>query len=148
MTTTAKRAKKTDIEQEFLKDALKYYEEALKSGIQLQEDTLKLWKDILSRVSSPEDLHKKLDEVVDELLPKSRESAKDIVALFQENAKHCSELMSKSLAVCSSTNFTDSQNRFQDLVETSLAAMRSNVHALVDANAKTVKAWDGVFIRY
>lgn len=145
MTTTAKRAKNTDANQEVFKDALKYYEEALKSGIQLQEDTLKLWKDVLAKVSSPDDLRKKLEEVVDELLPKSRERAEDMVALFQDNAKHCTDLMSKTFNVYTAPSFAEGQNRFQDLIETSLAAMRSNVHAVVDANAKTVKAWDGLF---
>lgn len=145
MTTTTKRAKKADTEQEVLNDALKYYEEALKSGIQLQEDTLKLWKDVLDKVSSPEDLRKKLEEVVDDLLPKSQERAKDMLALFQDNAKHCTDLMGKTLNVYTATNFADSQNRFQDLIETSLAAMRTNVHAIIDVNAKTVKPWDGLF---
>lgn len=145
MTTTTKNAKKTDTNQDVLKDALKYYEVALKSGIQLQEDTLKLWKDVLNRVGSPEDLHKKLEEVVDELLPRSRERAEDMIALFQENATRCSELMAKTINVYAAPTFSESQSRFQDLIENSLTALRSNVHAVVDANAKTVKAWDGLF---
>lgn len=147
MTTTAKSAKTAAPESsnEMIQDALKFYEEALKSGIQIQEDLLKIWKEVLDQVGSPEDLRKKLEQLMHEALPKSRERMNDVVALFQQNASQCTDIFSKTVSVYQSGSIPEGQARLHELVETSLGALRNNVHAVVDANTKFMKTWDGIF---
>jgi hypothetical protein len=41
--------------EEFFHEAMRSYEKALKSGIQLQEESVNLWKDLLSKLGSPEE---------------------------------------------------------------------------------------------
>ena len=41
---------------ELFHEAMRSYEKALKSGIQLQEESVNLWKDLLTRLGSPEEL--------------------------------------------------------------------------------------------
>jgi hypothetical protein len=147
--TTHKNAKATatDTSNEAIQDALKFYEEALKSGIQLQEDSLKLWKDVLNQVGSPEDLKKKLEELMHEALPKSKERMEDTVSLFQKNAAQCTELFGKTLNVYQSGSLAEGQTRLQDLVESSLSALRGNVNALVETNTQIMTGWDSVFTK-
>lgn len=147
MTTAAKSNKTaaTEPSDEMIQGALKFYEEALKSGIQLQEDALKLWKEVLDQVGSPEDLRKKLEQLMKEGLPKSRERMDDVVALFQQNADQCTDIFSKTLNVYHAGSIPEGQARLHELVETSLGVLRSNVHAVVDANTKVMKTWDGIF---
>ena len=38
---------------EFFQEVMRSYEHALKSGIQLQEESVNLWKDLLCKVGSP-----------------------------------------------------------------------------------------------
>ena len=42
-------------------DAMGNYEKALKSGIQLQEESVNLWKDLLTKLGSPEEFQAKLE---------------------------------------------------------------------------------------
>ncbi|EDY84999.1 hypothetical protein VDG1235_4633 [Verrucomicrobiia bacterium DG1235] len=149
MTTTTKNAKTTatDTTNEAIQDALKFYEEALKSGIQLQEDSLKLWKDVLDQVSSPDDLKNKLEELVHNVLPQNKKCMEDVVSLFQKNSAQCTDLFSKALNVYQAGSITEGQTRLQDLVETSLSALHSNVNSLVETNTQVMKSWDSIFAR-
>jgi hypothetical protein len=56
----------------FFHEAMRSYEKALKSGIQLQEESVNLWKDLLTRLGSPEELHAKLEAMTAETFPKAR----------------------------------------------------------------------------
>jgi len=38
---------------ELYHEAMRSYEKALKSGIQLQEESVNLWKDVLTKLASP-----------------------------------------------------------------------------------------------
>ena len=40
---------------ELFHEAMRSYEKALKSGIQLQEESVNLWKDLLTKLGSPEE---------------------------------------------------------------------------------------------
>jgi hypothetical protein len=44
---------------EVFHEAMRSYEKALKSGIQLQEESVNLWKDLLTKLGSPEELQAK-----------------------------------------------------------------------------------------
>ena len=48
---------------EVFHDAMRNYEAALKSGIQLQEESVNLWKDLLSKLGSPEEFQAKLESM-------------------------------------------------------------------------------------
>ncbi len=145
--TATKSAEKnaTGTAKDALQDALKFYEDALKSGIQLQEESIKLWKDVLSQVGSPEELKAKLESMAKDILPKNTAKVEDIAKVFQDNAQQCTEILSKAIGVCQSSSLTEGQNRMQELVETSLGALRSNVSSVVDTNAQIMKAWEGIF---
>jgi len=45
---------------EVFHDAMRSYEKALKSGIQLQEESVNLWKDLLTKLGSAEEFQAKL----------------------------------------------------------------------------------------
>ena len=141
MTTKPATAEST---QEVFKEALKFYEDALKSGIELQEESLKTWKDLLNQVGSPEDLKKKLEALTKDVFPKNSARIEDISKVFQENAKQCTDLFSKTVGVYQSSSLNEGQDRIQDLMESSLTAMRSNVHSVVDTNSQVMKIWNNL----
>ena len=53
-------------------DAMRSCETALKSGIQLQEESVNLWKDLLTKVGSPEEFQAKLESMTADAFPKAR----------------------------------------------------------------------------
>ena len=55
-----------------VEDAMRSCETALKSGIQLQEESVNLWKDLLTKVGSPEEFQAKLESMRADAFPKAR----------------------------------------------------------------------------
>jgi hypothetical protein len=58
---------------ELFHEAMRGYEKALKSGIQLQEESVNLWKELLTKLGSPGELQAKLDSMRADVFPKARE---------------------------------------------------------------------------
>src|SRR6202048_343041 len=53
-------------------EAMRSYEKALKSGIQLQEESVNLWKDLLTKLGYPEEFQAKLEAMTADVFPKAR----------------------------------------------------------------------------
>ena len=144
---TTKKTGKTaaaDSAQDLMKDAIKLYEKALKNGIQLQEESLQLWKDMLAKVGAPEDFQKKIEELTGGVFPDAQKKMDEILKVFQANTEQSLELYKKGIAICQADSWEDGQAKVQDLMESSLAAMRTNVHTMLDTNSKMVAAWTDV----
>jgi len=141
--TTKKTATTTaaDSAQDLFKDAIKLYEEALKNGIQLQEESLQLWKDMLAQVGTPDELQKKIDKMTGGVFPESRKKMEEILKVFQDNTSQSMDLFNKAMGVCQASSWEDGQGRVQDLMESSMAAMRTNVHTILDTNTKMMASW-------
>src|SRR6516164_7044174 len=134
--------------EEVFHEAMRSYEKALKAGIQLQEESVNLWRDVLSKLSSPEELQAKLESMTVEAFPKSRERVEDFAETFNRTSKQTIDLFGKTLSVYHATAVTDAQRRVQDLVESSLGALRVNVHSALNTNAKIVASWKEIVDRF
>jgi hypothetical protein len=78
---SATQTKKTapDAFTEVFHDAMRNYEAALKSGIQLQEESVNLWKDLLTKLGSPEELQAKLKSMRTDAFPQARRHMEECV---------------------------------------------------------------------
>ncbi len=142
MTTKTREKPAADTPKKAVQDALKFFEDALKSGIQLQEESIKLWKDVLETAGSPEELRKKLESLTKDSLPLSKDRLEGIIRVFQDSARQCTDLFTKTVSLYQVSSPSEGQERLQDLVESSLSALRCNVHAIVDMNSQITKSWE------
>ena len=133
---------------EVFHEASRSYEKALKSGIQLQEESVKLWKDLLTQLGSPEELQAKLESMTADAFPKARKRMEEFVDTFNHTSNQTIDLFEKTLGVYQATSVTDAQRRMQDLVESSLNAMRVNVHSALNTNAKIIASWKELVDRF
>ena len=145
-TTPTKEATKatkatSETMDEVFHEAMRSYEKALKSGIQLQEESVKLWKDLLTKLGSPEELQAKLESMATDAFPKARERMEEFVETFNRTSHQTIDLFEKTLGVYQATSVTDAQRRLQDLIESSLSALRINVHTALNTNAKIIASW-------
>lgn len=122
-------------------EALKSYEKALKTGIQLQEESVKLWKDVVSQVGSPQEFQKKLETMADSVFPLARKQMEEFFETFVKSSNQSAELFTKALSVYQTASITESQNRMQDLVKSSLGAFRKNVDSVMATNMKLINSW-------
>jgi ribosomal 50S subunit-associated protein YjgA (DUF615 family) len=134
--------------EEVFHEAMRSYEKALKAGIQLQEESVKLWKDVLAKLGSPEELHEKLESMKEEAFPKARERMEEFVETFNRTSNQTLDLFGKTLGVYQATSVTDAQRRMQDLIESSLTTLRVNVHSALNTNAKIIASWKELADRF
>jgi ribosomal 50S subunit-associated protein YjgA (DUF615 family) len=133
---------------EIFHEAMRSYEKALKSGIQLQEESVNLWKDLLTKLGSPQELQAKLEAMTTDAFPKARKRMEEFVETFNRTSNQTIDLFEKTLGVYQATSVTDAQRRVQDLIESSLAAMRVNVHSALNTNAKIIADWKELVDRF
>jgi hypothetical protein len=126
---------------EVFHEALRCYEKALKSGIQLQEESVNLWKEVLTKLGSPEELQAKLESLTAAAFPQARKRMEELVETFNRTSNQTVDLFEKTLGVYQATSVTDAQRRVQDLIESSLTALRVNVHSALNTNAKIITSW-------
>ena len=126
---------------ELFHEAMRSYEKALKSGIQLQEESVNLWKELLTKLGSPEEFQAKLESMTADAFPKARKRMEEFVETFNRTSNQTIDLFEKTLGVYQATSVPDAQRRVQDLIESSLSALRVNVHSALNTNAKIIASW-------
>ncbi len=139
---------RSDSIDELFHEAMRSYEKALKSGIQLQEESVNLWKDLLTKLASPEDLQAKIESMTADAFPKARKRMEEFVETFNRTSNQTIDLFEKTLGVYQATSVTDAQRRVQDLIESSLTTLRVNVHSALNKNAKIIASWKELVDRF
>jgi hypothetical protein len=145
--TAATAATAATIDEVF-HEAMRSYEKALKSGIQLQAESVNLWKDLLTKLGSPEEFQAKLESMTADAFPKARKNMQEFIETFNRTSNQTIDLCEKTLGVYQATSVTDAQRRVQDLIESSLNALRVNVHSALNTNAKIVASWKELVDRF
>jgi len=149
-TTDSNKAKAATLQttNEFFQEALRSYETALKSGIQLQEESANLWKELLTKLGSPEEFQAKFESMTAYVLPEARERLEEFVETFNRTSNQTIDLIEQTFGVYQATSPTDAQRRLQDLIESSLTALRVNVHSALNTNAKIIASWKALADRF
>jgi ribosomal 50S subunit-associated protein YjgA (DUF615 family) len=129
-------------------EAMRSYEKALKSGIQLQEESVNLWKELLTKLGSPEELQAKLESMTAGAFPQARKRMEEFVETFNRTSNQTIDLFEKTVGVYQATSVTEAQKRIHDLIETSLSSLRVNVHSALNTNAKIIASWKELVDRF
>ena len=133
---------------ELFHEAMRSYEKALKSGIQLQEESANLWKELLTELGSPEEFQAKLESMREDAFPQARKRMEEFVETFNRTSNQTIDLFEKTLGVYQATSVPDAQRRVQDLVESSLSVLRANVYSAMNTNAKIIADWKELVDRF
>src|SRR5208282_1041612 len=81
----ASAAMSTTIDELFHK-AMRSYEKALKSGTQLQEESVNLWKDLLTMLGSTEEFQAKLASMTADAFRQARKRMEEFVETFNRTS--------------------------------------------------------------
>jgi hypothetical protein len=133
---------------EVFHEAMRSYEKALKSGIQLQEESANLWKDLLTKLGSPAEFQAKIEAMSADVFPQARKRMEEFVETFNRTSNQTIDLFEKTLGVYQATSVPDAQRRVQDLIESSLTTLRVNVHSALNTNAKIIASWKELADRF
>jgi hypothetical protein len=133
---------------ELFHEAMSSYEKALKSGIQVQEESVNLWKDLLTKLGSPEEFQAKLESMRADAFPKARERMEEFVETFNRMSNQTIDLVEKTLSVYQAASVPEAQRRMQDLIEGSLTALRTNIQSALNTDAKIITDWKELLDRF
>src|SRR5271165_3338770 len=92
---------------EVFHEAMRSYEKALKSGIQLQEESVNLWKDLLTKLGSPAEFQAKLESMTADAFPNARKRMAEFVETFNRTSNQTIDLFEKTLGVYQATSVPD-----------------------------------------
>src|SRR5208282_2437192 len=79
-----------------------------------------------------------INEVCQETMRCYEKRREEFVETFNRTSNQTFDLFEKTLGVYQATSVTDAQRRVQDLIESSLSALRVNVHSALNTNAKII----------
>ena len=88
--------KATAATDEVFHDAMRNYEKALKSGIQLQEESVNLWKDLLTKLGSTEEFQAKLASMTADAFRQARKRMEEFVETFNPTNNQTIDLFEKN----------------------------------------------------
>lgn len=132
---------KTRPAMELFEQAMKNYEQALKTGLKLQEESTKWCMGLLNQSASPQDWQKKVKTVANEMIPQTQKSLDESLKLIEKNSKVCYELLKKASAAAQSTTPQEAQTKFLGFWDTSFSALREMAQTVTQANTKALDSW-------
>jgi hypothetical protein len=91
--------------------------------------------------AATEGMSETIDEVCQEAMSCYEQCGEEFVETFNRMNNQTIDLFEKTLGVYQATSVPDAQRRVQDLIESSLSALRVNVHSALNMNAKIIASW-------
>jgi hypothetical protein len=134
----------TDIQKatsETADEVIQSYEEASKAVIQVQDESVNLWRDLLPKLGSPQEFRAKLQSMTADAFRKARSRIEEFAETFNRTSNQTIDLCQKTLSVYQATSIPDAQRRVEDLIKASLTALRVNVDSALNTNAKIIADW-------
>jgi len=126
---------------EVFDQGLKNYEQALRTGLKLQEEASQCWTKMLAQAASPQDLQKHLAAIANDVIPATQKSMEACVELIEQNSRASVDLLKRGIEAAQTTNYTDTPVKVIEFCESSLRSLKSNAQAILDINAKAIDSW-------
>ena len=127
---------------EVLNESMRGYEKVLKTGVELQEQSIRLWSDLLARIGSPEQFQSKIAELNADFLPAFRKQLEEVLGASNLVSNQSVALLRKSTGLLEATSLPDAQRRIQDYLEALMGATRVNVHLALNTTARMMNFWN------
>jgi hypothetical protein len=124
---------------DLFEQAVKNYEQALKTGVRLQEECGKWWTDAFKQTSGPQDWQKAAASMLNEVFPAAHKNVEETLRLLEQNSRGSLDLLKRATETLQSTSVADGQARVQKLWQTSLDLLQQNAQSLIQANARLVE---------
>ena len=121
--------------------AVRNYEQALKTGLRLQEECGKWWTNVLNQTTRPQAWEKNVASALNEAFPAARKNIEETLRLVEENSHASLDLLKKATETAQSSSVAEGQARVQKLWQTSLDLLQHNAQAMTQANARLVETW-------
>ena len=126
--------------------AIKNYEQALRTGLKMQEDAWQSWCSLVNQPAGVPDWQKRFTtaaEAANAAVPQVQKRLQETVELMEKNARVGADLMKKAMEAAQANALADSQAKWMELVKASLEAAQSNVDAVMRINTRAMESFMG-----
>jgi len=124
--------------------ALKNYEQALRTGMKMQEEAGKWWASMCDRNTLTNDWQKQFKHVTGiagNLVPLAQRRMEEVISLMEKNSKTGAELFKKAVEAAQTPALAESQAKWMDFLTSSMGAVRSNAEAVSEIGTKAIDSW-------
>ncbi len=126
---------------ELYEQAMNNYEQALRTGLRLQEESGKWLTSMLDQATSPQDWQKWVKSMSDRFIPETQKTMEENLRFMEQNSRTGVELMRKAMEAAQSTSLVEGQTKFLTFWGASLNAWRDKAQAATQANTKAIEMW-------
>lgn len=126
---------------EIFDQAMKGYEQALRTSARLQEDAARWWTNVLQQTSCTHEWQRQISSVVAEAIPTAERNLEESLRLVDQSCKTGFNLLKRAVNSPRTNSTSDMQSQMQDLFQTSLNVLHSNIQAVTESQARVVESW-------
>jgi hypothetical protein len=133
---------------QLFEQAMNSYEQAFRTGLHLQEESGRLWTQILEQTAPTSEWQRTVRTMANELLPEAQKRMEDGLRLIEQNSRASLELLKlfkRSVEAPRSNPLAESQNKLLSFWEASLNSMRDSAQAVAQANTQAMESWMELF---
>ena len=124
--------------------AMKGYEQAIRTGLKLQEEATRWWTNTLNQTASPQDWQKRFSNataLANGVMPLAQRRMEEVLQLMEKNSRTGAELLRKAADAAQTPVIADSQAKWMDFFAASVSAARSNAEAITEINSRAMDSW-------
>jgi hypothetical protein len=132
---------KTKAATDLFEQATRSFEQALKTGIRLQEESTRVWSGLVAQASTPQEWPKRLKALSEELVPQTQRAMRECVKLVEQHCTVSVDLLKKAISAAQAGSVPEAQSKFLGLWEGSLNAVRDSALAVIQANSRAAESW-------
>lgn len=129
---------------EVTNQAMKNYEQALRTGLKLQEEAVKWWSGVMTHAAAAQDWQNRFNNaanLANEVMPLAQKRMEEVLDLMEKNSRVGNALMKKAVEAAQAPVIAESQAKWMDVYTSSLGAMRTNAEALTQMSTKAIDSW-------
>lgn len=144
---TTSREKSTPPEtvvSELTEKALKNCEQAVRTGLKLQEEAVVWWTKLINQTTVGQDWQKPLHtatSLADKLMPEAQKRMEEVLSFMEKNSRAGADLMQKAVDAAQTPVISDSQTKWMEFWSASLGAVRTSTEELTQIGAKAIDSW-------
>lgn len=126
---------------EVFEQALKNFEQALKNGLKLQEESAQWWSNTLQQAATVDELQKQIQAMTKDVLPHAQKRVKEYAKLVDENGQNSLELFQKAIDTALTPPSPENGRKWVEFWQSSVEAVRRNAQAVTEINDQLVDSW-------
>ena len=131
---------------ELFDQAMKSCEQALRTGVRLQEDATRWWTNLLHQTSWTQDWQRQVSTAMSHAIPTAQKNVEESIRLIDQSSKTGLNLLKRAVEAPRTNAASDVQSQVQEIWQSSLNVIQSNMHAITESQTRAMESWT-TFVR-